>query len=213
MDTFLKILYPLPEPNRRRDRPMQVLCLGISRSGTESLRAALILLGYDGVAHGFEWWLDRVHDSITWTSMAQAKFRSAGHESVSPLTRDDFDRVLGDRAATTDVPTVWFAQELLQAYPEAQVVLNYREDVEAWKTSFRQSVLPIIDSTRYQFMRFFQSELFWAIRLTNMCWPRWYKHDFERYAADSYLTHYATLEALLASQQRPFLRWKPSDGW
>lgn len=60
-----------------------------------------------------------------------------------------FDRLLGDMEASTDVPTVWFAPELLQAYPDAKVILNSRRDIKAWKESFRASVLPMMQSWPY----------------------------------------------------------------
>lgn len=43
---------PNPEP-RARDpkKPMQVICVGLPRSGTESLQMALLLLGYDYTYH------------------------------------------------------------------------------------------------------------------------------------------------------------------
>lgn len=36
-------------PTRQRDRPLEVLCLGFPRTGTESMCKALQMLGYDGV--------------------------------------------------------------------------------------------------------------------------------------------------------------------
>ncbi|KPI43233.1 uncharacterized protein AB675_6777 [Cyphellophora attinorum] len=46
-------IYRLPEPPpRERTVPMQVLCVGMSRSGTESLKEALVILGYEGCYHG-----------------------------------------------------------------------------------------------------------------------------------------------------------------
>lgn len=45
-------LYSTAEPPpRARTKPMQVLCVGLPRSGTESLQKALLRLGYDYTFH------------------------------------------------------------------------------------------------------------------------------------------------------------------
>lgn len=51
--SLLKLVYPLQEPNLKRTKPLQVLCLGLGRTGTDSLRTALYELGYNEVYHGF----------------------------------------------------------------------------------------------------------------------------------------------------------------
>lgn len=38
-------------PPRQREKPMEVICPGFPRSGTESLQTALIKLGYDYTFH------------------------------------------------------------------------------------------------------------------------------------------------------------------
>jgi hypothetical protein len=43
---------PDPPPRTREPgKPMQVLCVGLPRSGTESLQQALLILGYDHTYH------------------------------------------------------------------------------------------------------------------------------------------------------------------
>jgi hypothetical protein len=53
---FLETAYgnfaPNPPPRTREPgKPMQVLCVGLPRSGTESLQQALLILGYDHTYH------------------------------------------------------------------------------------------------------------------------------------------------------------------
>lgn len=45
-------LYPLPDLPNKPGKELKVICVGLPRSGTESLHYALQTLGYDGVAHG-----------------------------------------------------------------------------------------------------------------------------------------------------------------
>lgn len=51
---ILRLIYPLPEAQQTRTKPLQAICLGLPRSGTKSLKTALEILGFDGVTHGFE---------------------------------------------------------------------------------------------------------------------------------------------------------------
>lgn len=51
------------------------------------------------------------------------------------FTAADFDRLLGHSVAVTDAAASVFAAELIAAYPEAKVVLNYRRDLDAWSVS------------------------------------------------------------------------------
>lgn len=51
------------------------------------------------------------------------------------LTAADFDAVIGHAVAVADAPASVFAAELIEAYPDAKVVLNYRSDIDAWHRS------------------------------------------------------------------------------
>ena len=123
MDTILQsvshvppisAIYALPEPQLTRTRPMQVLALGLSRCGTESLKFALEELGYKGVYHGFE---TTGSHSVSWCKLLDMKFSGKGGE----ITRREFDRILGDYEAVTDAPTCILAEEIIRAYPDAKV--------------------------------------------------------------------------------------------
>src|SRR5438045_2640649 len=46
MDSLYRITHPIPEAKRTRTRPLEILCLGLSRSGTNSLKQVLEILGY-----------------------------------------------------------------------------------------------------------------------------------------------------------------------
>jgi hypothetical protein len=54
-DRIIHSVYGLPPPTSGgRKEPMQVLAVGISRSGTDSLREALHILGFNHTHHGFD---------------------------------------------------------------------------------------------------------------------------------------------------------------
>ncbi|KAB8075547.1 hypothetical protein BDV29DRAFT_190161 [Aspergillus leporis] len=54
MEAIKKYIYSYPKPPPRvRNKPLHLICVGLSRSGTESLRVALQKLGYD-TYHGWD---------------------------------------------------------------------------------------------------------------------------------------------------------------
>ena len=100
--------------HRRRTVPMQVLSLGLPRTGTMSMQAALRILGYSDVHHGIRL-IEQPTTSNAWEALVDAK---DDRGAISPPTRETFDTLLGDCEAVTDSPCAFFAEELLRAYPE-----------------------------------------------------------------------------------------------
>lgn len=56
----------------------------------------------------------------------------------------------------TDIPCVLFADELLEAYPEAKVVLTER-DVEGWIKSIQHSFVKVLSYRTWSFLRIFDA--------------------------------------------------------
>lgn len=97
---------------------MQVLALGFSRCGTESLKFALEDLGYKSVYHGFEVKGDQ---SMVWTRLWDAKADDPGRE----VGVEDFDKLAGNYGAVTDARCNMFGKELIKAHPNAKVGLPF----------------------------------------------------------------------------------------
>ena len=102
-------------------REVRVLCLGMSRTGTMSLRAAFSQLGYQGVYHYRVPAIEKPSHSDFWLKALRTKYEEHG-----TVTRRDFDTVYDDYEVITDSPSVFFCRELLDAYPDAKVILQTR---------------------------------------------------------------------------------------
>jgi hypothetical protein len=96
----------------KRKVPMEVLSLGMGRTGTCSMREALHILGVRHTYHGFDTF-DSPGDFLYWEKAADAKFYGKG----KPYGREEFDEFLGHCAGTTDLPAL-FAEDMIAAYPE-----------------------------------------------------------------------------------------------
>ena len=130
-----------------RTVPMQVLSLGMSRTGTVSMQDALELLGCKPTYHGYTT-LHNPDHLPEWTAAFEAKY----HGNGKPFTRQDWDRLLGNYGAVADVPCICFAEELINAYPDAKVVLVER-DIDTWYSSFQENItgpyFPIVPILQY----------------------------------------------------------------
>lgn len=164
--------YALPEPPpRERTKPMEVICVGLPRSGTESLQKALLKLGYDYAFHGWDIvYSDRLN-SPAWVRLARKKwFGSPDGEST--ITAADFDEIIGHCVAVTDAAASCFAAEMIAAYPNAKVVLNVRRDLDAWHHSIQKTLIHVNESWVFYIMSFFNKDCFWAWHVyERFLWP------------------------------------------
>jgi hypothetical protein len=109
---------------------LKVIGAGLGRTGTHSLHLALETLGLRSIHFDQE----RLNDVLFGANQAP-----------------DFRRY-DDVDAVTDVPAAFFYHELLEAYPDAKVVLTVR-DIEEWWESIRHhfTIHPITNQTRLKF--------------------------------------------------------------
>jgi len=112
---------------------MKVLSLGMPKTGTASMAAAYRILGYQDVHHGIDAIFSYRSDFEVIRRAADASFPSLPTYTGKPFTRQDWDAAFGPCEAVTDVAAL-FAPQLIEAYPEAKVVLVERE-IEAWHRS------------------------------------------------------------------------------
>jgi hypothetical protein len=201
-------LYPCThEPTK----PMSVLALGLPRSGTDSLRHALPHLGFADCYHGQS--TIPARDWLDCHALYRLLVRKIHTSQPAKFTTADFDAMLGDCMAATDLPAVMFATELLDAYPRAKVVLNRRYNVGAWKSSFYDTTLRAEESWFMWVVVFSSAELFWMERIFIIIINVVFKGDFERNAEEVYVRHYEELEAKLKEKGRRNLSWEVEEGW
>ncbi|KXT10617.1 hypothetical protein AC579_6632 [Pseudocercospora musae] len=125
-----------------RTVPMKVLCFGLSRTGTSSLRQALLDLGFNDVYHYASCLNENPRDAEMWLEAIDARCHGKGN----PFTRKDWDQLLGHCMAVTDTPAVWFYRELFEAYPEAKVILTLRDSPEQWWQSQMSTLIKYMSS-------------------------------------------------------------------
>ncbi|KNG49919.1 P-loop containing nucleoside triphosphate hydrolase protein [Stemphylium lycopersici] len=127
---------------RTRKKPMRVLVLGMCRTGTTSIAVALRKLGY--TPHQMRDVLNKPSDLALWQeainlTLLPPRDRSSSQQNQTPYGRPEFDKILGSYDAVMDLPGCVFAKELMEAYPDAKVILTKRK-YEDWEHSMQESL-------------------------------------------------------------------------
>lgn len=105
---------------------LSVIGAGFGRTGTESLKKALELLGYGPCYHMYEVLPNPAHVAL-WRAAARG---------VLP----DWDDVFSGYRASVDWPAAFFWRELSAHYPDAKIILSVR-DPDSWYASMDRTIL------------------------------------------------------------------------
>ncbi|CAG8970810.1 hypothetical protein HYALB_00001597 [Hymenoscyphus albidus] len=132
-----------------RPLEMQVLCLGLSRTSTMTMYTALNKLGYRSY-HMLEApkpYNKRYRHINCWREALKFKVHGIG-QKYGP---EDFDKLLQEYSAVTDMPCVNFAAELVAAFPNSKIVLIQREP-SSWVKSVETSIYSILSWRIWPFL-------------------------------------------------------------
>ncbi len=112
--------------------PIKVIGAGFGRTGTDSMREALIILGFGSCHHMMEV-MGNEEQKQLWRALAQG---------AAP----DWNRLLAGYASCVDWPSAYYWRELADFYPQARVILTYRS-TESWWESFEKTILVGIENS------------------------------------------------------------------
>ncbi|KAI1266267.1 hypothetical protein F5Y18DRAFT_25057 [Xylariaceae sp. FL1019] len=202
-----------------QDEPSQeglvIIHAALFRMGTTSLAQAYRTLGYT-VHHGVDdirgnpWVLIEQAAEATWPTIPRATKRP-------PYTRQDWDTLWGSKYdIVTDLASP-FVPQLLEAYPNAKVVVVQR-DFESWWPSFRSQLLTTLFTHPLVGIGLF---LEWHINGVRAGYAMRKVHfgffgarnldEIEANARDTYERYYKTVREMVPPERR--LEYKMGDGW
>jgi hypothetical protein len=104
---------------------LRVIGAGWGRTGTESLKAALELLGFGRCYHAFEM-IARARHVRHWKALARGE-------------QPDYDDLFRGFQSAVDFPVARYYRELAARFPEAKVVLSVRDPAE-WYGSASKTI-------------------------------------------------------------------------
>ncbi|GME48377.1 nad dependent epimerase [Neofusicoccum parvum] len=194
------------EPNLRT-KPMQVVCLGMSRTGTLGLYWSLNLLGYR-TYHMVEILNNGERDLNLTVEAYKAKY-----EDGRPYGREELDRWYGQYDAVCDLPAWLFVEEMYAAYPDAKFILTDR-NVDDWVRSMHNTVFA---ATASKFIRAL-GLIDWVLMrpFRTICINLSIDHcgwgDDTR-TAEVYRQHVERVKATIPSEQLLYLRLEEGITW
>ncbi|KAI7764064.1 hypothetical protein LZL87_006446 [Fusarium oxysporum] len=209
----------IPEPPpRKRTKPMEVLCVGLPRSATESLQTALLKLGYDHTYHGWDIVYETPNYSSKWVRLCRKKWFGS-LDGNTTITKQEFDEVLGHSVAVTDAAGSVFAAELIAAYPDAKVVLNYRKDLNAWHESAVKTLVTVHENWALYILSCLGKVPFWGWHVyERFMWPGLFRAldgnietGIARNGKWVYKEHCNMIRGLVPKEK--LLEWTVEDGW
>lgn len=109
---------------------LKVIGTGFGRTGTDSMREALNILGFGPCHHMFEV-INNEDQKQVWRALG------AGGPA-------DWDTLLAGYQSCVDWPTVTYWPQLIAKYPDAKIILTWRTP-ESWWESFERTILPSIE--------------------------------------------------------------------
>jgi hypothetical protein len=142
MDQLTMSTRLIDSDERTRQKPMRILVLGMCRTGTTSLSVALRRLGY--TPHQMREVLTNPTDLALWqeainVTLLAPRDRPADQRYLKPYGTPEFDKLLAEYDVVMDLPGCVFAEQLVEAYPDAKVILTTR-DYDEWETSMQESL-------------------------------------------------------------------------
>ena len=112
---------------------LKVIGAGFGRTGTDSMREALTILGFGPCHHMFEV-IGNEDQKRLWRTLAQGG-------------APDWNALFAGYSSCVDWPSAHFWRELAAFYPQAKILLTYRSP-ESWWESFENTLLARLkDST------------------------------------------------------------------
>lgn len=120
----------------------------------------------------------------------------------APYGKPEFDKLLADYDVVMDIPSCIFAEQLIQAYPDAQVLLPKR-NYSAWETSMQESIWCLDTWTLFVFCRMLNlTQLAPLMRLVHSIFQ---VHSNNAYggpsAKRSYESHYEKVRDLVPREK------------
>jgi hypothetical protein len=198
---------------------MQVLVLSLPKTGTVTMQAALDTLGYN-TAHGLTW-LFETEKHARGERAIDAKFYGIGE----PINLAQWDDLTAEYSALTDVPCCAFADELISMYPEAKVILIYR-DKDNWVKS-AETMIDCMDYLPAKLLTKLIEPLKAApasgaessrpailmLKLFGAYFGGQNSKELKANLRRTYRRHNSHVKELLQNQPDRFLEYKLGDGW
>ncbi|EUC46042.1 hypothetical protein COCMIDRAFT_93914 [Bipolaris oryzae ATCC 44560] len=202
---------------RVRKKPMRILVLGMCLCGTPTISLALRKLGF--TPHQMRSVLSNPSDLALWQeainlTLLPPQDRPAHQRNQAAYGKDDFDKLLSDYDVVADIPGCLFAKELVEAYPDAKVILTLRNYAD-WENSMRESLWCLDTWRLFTFCR--QFNLTQLAPLMQLVHSAFKAHSGNQYggpaAKAAYERHYEEVRSVVPKERLLEIDMDGEVGW
>lgn len=170
-----------------------------------ALRKALERLGYVKCYHMLCASVENPPDCLMWHDALNAKCKGEGH-----FGRKEWDQLLGECQAVCDWPACAFAKELIEAYPNAKVILNTR-DIDQWYISVTKTVYWRVSDPEHKFLANFSWAAAMYYPMLNKFFQTFFRGDFPNEGKQVYKEHVDEVRSLVPPER--LLEYNIKEGW
>lgn len=201
-------------PSKKSSDGLKIIHAGLFRMGTYSMAKAYRILGYK-TFHGLDepsredWCLLEEAAEATWPSVPKARSRP-------PFSRNDWDRIWGNKYEAVCDTAAPFTLELFKAYPDAKVVLVQR-DFDSWWPSFQTEIVDKLFTPFFDYLIF----LAWHLvgfraghamrKLVFGFFNAKTKEEIEAHGGETYDRFFREIRATVPPER--LLEYKMGSGW
>ena len=170
------------------------------------MRAAMKFLGYVDTYHMMNCSVENPPDALMWMDALTAKYENKGR----PFTRREFDQLLGHAQAVCDWPAIAFARELIEAYPDAKVILTNR-DVDSWHASTMKTVYWRATDPHLRWLSYFDWAAGMYQPMLKKFFDTFFEGDFPNRGKEIFQRHYDEVRRLVPKDR--LLEYRVTEGW
>ncbi|KAK3181636.1 hypothetical protein K4F52_007014 [Lecanicillium sp. MT-2017a] len=196
----------MPNELNARGPRMKVIGAGLSRCATSSLQEALEYpdLGFSPCIH-----MAHVIPNPKRARLVIAALQEDDREKRHKILHQLFD----GWESTTDFPGFWFVEDLMDMYPDAQIVLNQRVGGgEAWYKSFKENLGFFGTATYRNVCLLYETDRL-HYRMHAVIAEQWDKRWSVPLGPEFYGQHQEYVLEAAKKRGREVLVWKAEDGW
>ena len=189
---------------------LKVITTGLSRCATSSLQYVLENdLGFGPCMH------------MAYV-VPHTKMLKLCHEALLETDKAKRQKILhtifDGYQSTSDFPGIAFADDLMEMYPDAKVILNKRDSAQKWLKSITGTI-KFFSEKRYMLMCYLWSTDYWHWKVhqaAKVCWNRRFNLGDSAdgiFVLESYDRHNNWVHEAAEKNGSPILEWRPDQGW
>lgn len=175
---------------------VRVIGVGLPRTGTSSIKAALEILGFGPCHH--------MAEIFKKPSEAVEFIRAYKGENV------DFRELLKGYGSTIDCPSMDFYKQIHKVYPEAKLLLSVRDNDEKWYQSFQDTIGMFTENKFYYFIVYPVRFLRLQYTITRKAYQKW-MHDYNGIQSPMHSQHNERI--LSENELGSVFTYNVKDGW